>query len=98
MNLHRNTSLAALLTVALVATATISVHGQDPTEDDYFKLEAMPIPSYAYLEAGGLEMMPDGRLAVSSRRGDIYMVHNPKAEDLETTEFELYAASLEGSE
>ena len=39
-----------------------------PTEDDYYK----SIPEGIVLEAGGIEVMPDGRVAVGTRRGDIY--------------------------
>lgn len=80
------------LLILLVNCAILSA--ADPTEDDYYKLEALPIPTYAYLEAGGLELMPDGRLAVSSRRGDIYMVTNPQAENVADVEFELFARGL----
>ena len=33
------------------------------------------------LEAGALEWMPDGKLAVSTRRGEIYLVSNPLSAD-----------------
>ena len=52
-----------------------------PTEDDYYKLLRIPIPEGIVLEAGGIEVMPDGRVAVGTRRGDIYMVHNAFADD-----------------
>src|SRR5690349_21382396 len=43
-----------------------------PTESDYYKIIPLPIPADIVLEPGGLEWMPDGKLAVSTRRGDIY--------------------------
>ena len=52
-----------------------------PTEADYYPLVTLPIPDGAVLEAGALEMMPDGKLAVSTRRGEIYLVANPLSDD-----------------
>jgi glucose/arabinose dehydrogenase len=45
-------------------------------EDDFYRIVPIDIPDDIVLEVGGLEMMPDGKLAVSTRRGDIYMVEN----------------------
>ena len=65
-----------------------------PTEDDYYKLLRIPIPEGIVLEAGGIEVMPDGRVAVGTRRGDIYMVHNAFADDPAEAQFTLWAEGL----
>src|SRR3954468_9766911 len=52
-----------------------------PVESDYYKILRFQPPPGVVLEVGGLEMMPDGRLAVSTRRGEIWMVANPLAAD-----------------
>ncbi|WP_034257305.1 c-type cytochrome [Adhaeribacter aquaticus] len=46
-------------------------------EEDFFKIMRVPAPEGTVLEIGGLAMMPNGDLAVTTRRGDIYMVENP---------------------
>jgi glucose/arabinose dehydrogenase len=46
------------------------------------------------LEAGGLELMPDGQLAVSTRRGDIYLVDKPLADPVSSMQFKQYAGGL----
>ena len=51
-----------------------------PTEADFYPMTTVPVQDDATLEAGGLEMMPDGRLAVGTRRGEIYMLENPLGE------------------
>ena len=48
-----------------------------PTEADYYTPFKLPIPADVVLEVGGLELLPDGKLAASSRRGDIYTITNP---------------------
>jgi glucose/arabinose dehydrogenase len=50
-----------------------------PSEDDYYRILPYKIPDGVVLEPGAIEFMPDGRMAVSSRRGEIWMVHNPLA-------------------
>ena len=61
------------MTTILLA-AVLSAVAQ--SEEDYYPIVPLPIPPGVVLEGGGIELMPDGKLAVSSRRGDIYMVEN----------------------
>jgi len=77
----------------VLLTFTASAAEAAPTESDYYRMTEIPIPETVNLEAGGLEMMPDGRLAVSTRRGDIYMVDGVMQEVPEP-DFRLYAAGL----
>ncbi|MFM7092043.1 MAG: hypothetical protein ACKOZZ_14650, partial [Bacteroidota bacterium] len=51
--------------------------GQEPTENDYYKIASIAIPEGIVLEAGGLATMVNGDLAISTRRGDVYIVENP---------------------
>jgi len=46
-------------------------------EDDFFKIMKVPAPEGTILEVGGLCTLPNGTLAVTTRRGDIFMVENP---------------------
>ena len=64
------------------------------TEDDYYPLDPFPIPPGIVLEGGGLELMPDGRLAVSTRRGEIWMVEGAFKKSLEKAKFTLWAQGL----
>ena len=48
-------------------------------ESEYYKIVEIPIPDGVVLECGGFEWLPDGKLAVSTRHGDIYFVENPLA-------------------
>ena len=43
-------------------------------EAKYYKIVEVPIPEGMALEAGSFEIMPDDRLAIGTRRGDIYLV------------------------
>jgi hypothetical protein len=48
--------------------------GTAQEEAKYYPIVDIPIPSGVPLQPGGLEVLPDGRLAVGTRRGDIYFV------------------------
>ena len=53
-------------------------HAQEsPMEEDFFKIQKVPAPEGALLEVGGLTMMPNGKLGVATRRGDVFIVENP---------------------
>ena len=43
-------------------------------EAKHYPMSVIPIPEDVYLEVGGIEILPDKKIAVSSRRGDIFIV------------------------
>ena len=48
--------------------------GTADEEAKYYPIVDIPIPTGVPIRPGSLESMPDGRLAVGTRRGDIYFV------------------------
>ena len=46
-------------------------------ESDYYQLMTYPLPSDLKLEASGLAVLPDGRLAVAIRKGEVWILENP---------------------
>jgi glucose/arabinose dehydrogenase len=65
-----------------------------PVEDDYYKILRYELPKDQVLEVGALEFMPDGRLAVGTRRGEIWMVQNALNPDPKKAKFSRYAHGL----
>lgn len=65
------------LFVAILGMQTISYAQESPKEEDFFKINKLRSPEGTILEVGGLFTMPDGNLAVTTRRGDIFIVENP---------------------
>ena len=63
-------------------------------EADFYKIVPFDIPKDISLEAGGLEMLPSGKLAVSTRRGEIYFVENPLAKSPSDAKFSRFATGL----
>lgn len=65
-----------------------------PTEADYYPITRFEIPEGVVLEASSFQLMPDGRLAVASRRGEIWMVSDPFAERVQASQFSRFAHGL----
>ena len=89
-------SCAPFAAMAILAFASRATPAADaPREDDYYRLRTFQVPEGVVLEAGALEMMPGGKLAVSTRRGEIYLVEHPFAADpAKDAKFTRFAAGL----
>ena len=71
-----------LLTILLFAVHPLSAQQDSviPVEDDYYKIIKIPIPEGVVLEVGGICTLPNGNIAASTRRGEVWIVENPGAE------------------
>ncbi|MDX1964363.1 MAG: hypothetical protein SFX18_14515 [Pirellulales bacterium] len=63
-------------------------------EREYYTLEPVTIPDGIVLEAGALELLPDGQLAFASRRGDIYTISGLFEPTLDKVKFQKFAGGL----
>jgi cytochrome c551/c552 len=54
-----------------------AVAQESAKEEDFFKINKVRSPEGNILEVGGLCTMPNGDLAVTTRRGDVFIVENP---------------------
>lgn len=52
---------------------------QNEREAEYYRITNVPTPSGAVMEAGSVLSLPDGRLAVGTRRGEIYIATGAEA-------------------
>ena len=84
--------LTRTLILLLALAITLPAVAQNPTEDDYYPIQTLPIPEGVVLEVGGIAQLPDKKLAVSSRRRG----HSRLMECLTNTEcaFELENKSV----
>lgn len=48
-----------------------------PTEETYYRIIKIPVPEGVVLEVGGICSLPNGNIAASTRRGDVWVVENP---------------------
>lgn len=81
----------ALLLISLCAFAQ---KPSQKTEKDYYEIKTLPIPKEIYLEVGGIATMPDGRLAVSTRRGEIWIIENPYQTTNHQVHYKRFASGM----
>lgn len=60
-------------------------------EDDFYKLITLPIPEGVLLEVGGMVTLPDGSIAVCTRRGEVWIVSNPAISGSERPTYKRFA-------
>lgn len=46
-------------------------------EEDFFRIARVSMPEGVILEVGGMKVLPNGDLGISTRRGDVYIAENP---------------------
>jgi cytochrome c551/c552 len=63
-------------------------------EEDYYPIVTIAVPSNILVEVGGMATLPDGRLAVATRRGDVWMIENPSSYLNGQPTYTLYASGL----
>ena len=84
-----------LLSVTLIAGFTpVKAQRKAPTEDDYYKIFTLPVPEGILLEVGGVATFPDGRIAVATRRGDVWVIESPYMQNGGTPKLTLFASGL----
>lgn len=86
--------LQCLANLSLVAEEVGERWGTAERERAYYHLVNVPIPKGLVVEAGAFEQLPDGRLAVGTRRGDIYLLDDVDAEK-PSPRFNRYATGLD---
>lgn len=69
--------LGSLLTCALAVQA----EQWTPTEADHYTIRTYEPPAGVELEVSGLAVLPDGRPLVCTRRGELWVLDDPEAED-----------------
>ncbi|MGV3588684.1 MAG: plastocyanin/azurin family copper-binding protein [Adhaeribacter sp.] len=63
-------------------------------EDDFYKLISLPVPEDIILEVGGMATLPDGSLAICTRRGEVWLVTNPTISGSDKPNFKRFAYGL----
>jgi cytochrome c551/c552 len=90
----RNILEALRLLMPFLAFTTFgqtSIAQESPKEEDFFRIMKVSSPEGTKLEVGGLTLLPNGDLAVSTRRGDIFIVESPTST---RPHFRKFAAGL----
>src|SRR6516165_546661 len=64
------------------------------TEAAHYRMVTVPVPPATVLEVGGLTFRPDGKLAVCTRRGEVWLISHPEAEPASSVQYKLFASGL----
>ncbi len=85
-----------LLVACLICAGPLSAVADDdkPVENDFYKMISIDIPKEILLEAGGIELLPSGQLAVCTRRGEVWLVDQPFGESATDPTFTRFAHGL----
>ncbi|PHN06278.1 DUF7133 domain-containing protein [Flavilitoribacter nigricans] len=63
-------------------------------ENEYYRMITMPVPEGMLLEVGGMTTLEDGRIALCTRRGEVWIVENPDLYDGAQPRYTLFANGL----
>src|SRR5690606_5645557 len=93
------TNLATTFLLSL--TLTFSALAQDktdsiaqPKENDYYEIRTVPIPEGIFLGVGGMVFLPNDKLAVCTRRGEVWTISDPYMKDGMAPSYKLFARGL----
>ena len=64
------------------------------TEREYYGVMSYPVPEEIALEVGGIAFLADGRPAVSTRRGEVFVIENAYDEPPVHARFDRFASGL----
>ncbi len=82
MNRSRNSRRRLLVTFALLAASPLSAAraeevgdrwGTEEREREYYPIVSIPLPKDTVIEAGAFAVLPDRRVAVGTRHGEIFI-------------------------
>ena len=84
-----------LLFLSVMATAQ-SKHdtARVQKEESFYEIKTIPIPEKVKLEVGGLALLPDDALAVSTRRGEVWKISNPYMSNEDAPKYKLFAEGM----
>ena len=86
--------LLAALTLLTALTILTAPAALAQSENDYYKMITLPIPSDLKLEVGGLALLPDGRMAAAIRKGEVWIIANADVDPPAAVTYKQFAAGL----
>ncbi len=63
-------------------------------EESFYEIKTVPIPGNIALEVGGMAFLPNDKLAVSTRQGEVWIISNPYMKNGLMPRYKLYAQGL----
>ena len=69
-----------------------SLRAAPPTEGDYYPIVTFPTPKETALEVSSIELLPGDKLALGTRRGEVWTVSGATEADPSKVSYQLFAA------
>ncbi|WP_437186294.1 hypothetical protein SH668x_003442 [Planctomicrobium sp. SH668] len=91
----RSSICIVFTTLTMLAMTTNALFANDqPKESDYYSITRGELPEGAVLEIGAIELLSNGKIAVASRRGEIWIISDPFSKELKASQFTRFAHGL----
>ena len=74
---HNHAHQQMMAAKSVKKTIGVQKLANQPKEEKYYKIATLGLPTDVILEGGGICTLPNGKLAVSTRRGEIWIVSSP---------------------
>ncbi|MEX0778967.1 MAG: plastocyanin/azurin family copper-binding protein [Balneolales bacterium] len=93
-------SLALFSLVSVESTSAVAQQASSPetspeiSTEDYYQVISLRTPDDLVLEVGGLVKLPNGKLAVTTRRGEVWIIGNPEMEGGRAPYYTRFARGL----
>ncbi len=87
-------AVAACAGPAAMAQALGGMWGTAGAEADYYRIVDVPVPTELALEVGSMCALPDGRMALGTRRGEILLLRGV-SDDRPAAEIQCFAGGLD---
>lgn len=88
---------SSMVVMATVALAKAQVKKDSiiiPKEEDFYQIQTVLVPEGIQLEVGGMAFLPNDKLAVCTRRGEVWIISNPYMKDGRPSQYQLFAQGL----
>ncbi len=82
------------LTLLGLLSILAPVQGEDPQQSDYYTITSIPAPKGTVIEGGAIELLPDGKVAVCTRRGQVWTIENAYSYPEKEAKWTLFAEYL----
>jgi len=83
---------STIKTLATLATLATAGHAADQAE--FYLREEIPLPPGEVMEIGSIALMPDRKVAVTTRRGDLWICEGAYEDDLSQVRWKKFAGGL----
>ena len=91
---NKMNSIKSLVLVFMIGFSQIILAQNTPKEEDYYRITKVPTPEGVLVEGGGVLALPDGTIAVCTRRGDVWIIENPTMSNGYPSKFIKFASGL----